>query len=110
VHDANNKPMKGVNVWLNAELLNFLAGCMEDLYGEKGVWSDDVADTNPKKILDALGKLGWERTKDAYGDKAIKSTHYPASTPPLVTDELRATVVLKRSGVLALDIRPFGMY
>jgi hypothetical protein len=101
-------PMKGIHLYLNEEILAFLAGALETLYGE-GIWDDDIAQKHPEKILDMLEKAGWVRHNDKFGDKAILSTTYPASTPPQSTDELRVTVILQKE-VLKLDCRLWGVY
>jgi hypothetical protein len=117
-----NMRMKGIYILPNAKTLDFLHGALEDLVGDEfdliskhdapndGAWDDDIADESPVRILDSLEHdYGWIRVKDKYADKAYKSMHFPASTPPRPTDELRVTVLLK-NGALHLDIRPWGQW
>jgi hypothetical protein len=101
-----NDPMKGLNIALNQQLLDFLWEARKEI---DDVFLEELVDKNPKKILDDLGEIGWTRVKDRFGDKAIKSRPYPASTPPRDTDELRVTLIL-RKGILYLDIRLWGSY
>jgi hypothetical protein len=108
-YHEENKPVRagGVHVMANAKLLAFLKGALTTI-GE--VWTDDVADKHPERILQRLEGVGWVRAKDSYGSKAIMSMSYPASTPPRETDEIRVTVILSKAGALKLDIRLWGTY
>ena len=112
-----NQRMKGLYIMPNAETLQFLFDCLEDLMGNGalpedngGAWDDDVCDENPVRILNALESIGWIRVKDKFADKAYRTMHYPASTPPLASDELRFTMLLKKDGSMHLDLRPWGQY
>jgi hypothetical protein len=110
--------MKGCHVMLNEELLEFLQEALYDLVpyaneqdytDPEPAYTDELCDSNPEQVLKNLEAKGWTRTDDKFGKKAIKSMQYPASTPPLETDEFRVSVVLQK-GVLKLDIRPWGVY
>jgi hypothetical protein len=110
----DNKMMKGANLVLNEKVLQFIQEALTDISGdgnEAPAYSDDLADENPTLVLKNLEDKGWERTMDRFGDKAVKSMPYPASTPALPTDELRITAVIDhRTKVLKLDIRPWGQW
>jgi hypothetical protein len=108
---VDNHPMKGFHGMLNQELLDFFWDVRKEV---DDVYTDAEAEENPDAIIDALCQLpGWIHEKDRFGNKAYRTTTYPASVPPLNTDELRITVVHpsgKRSGALYLDVRAWGQY
>ena len=101
-----NKPMKGLHVMLNQDLLDFLWEARKEI---DDIYTDELNEKNPATVLVRLGKIGWTTVSDKFGTKAYKSVTYPASNPPLSTDELRVTLI-NRKGALYLDIRPWGQY
>jgi hypothetical protein len=108
---TENYPMKGFHGMVNQEVLDFLWEARKEI---DDVYTDEVAEKNPDQIVTELCQLpGWIHERDKFGNKAYKTTTYPASVPPQDTDELRITVVNpsgKRSGALYLDIRAWGQY
>ncbi len=101
-----NRPMKGFHGMFNQELLEHFGKALDDL---TEVYDDEAADESPGEILAGLEERGWHKEKDKFGDKRYITTSYPASSPPLSTDELRISVIL-RKGALYFDLRPWGQY
>ena len=110
-----NKPMKGCHVMINEKLIEFLQDTLGDLIPpvlggrQPAAYSDDLCDRAPETVLSKLEDKGWTIENDKFGRKAYRAIQFPASTPPLPTDEFRVSVVLQK-GVLKLDIRPWGQY
>ena len=111
---TENKMMKGFHGMVNAELIAFINEAMAELSTAWASVGDDVVENNPDKLIKLLmDEYNWIHENDRFGNKAYKTTSYPASTPPLPTDEFRITLVNpkgQRAGCLYVDVRAWGRY
>ena len=103
---AEPKPMKGVHLMLSQALLDWVRGTLEIV---DNVYDANQNDENPEVIIKTLCmEHGFDYASDSFGKKAFKSTPYAANSEG---GELRVTVVLvKKTNVLMLDLRPWGTY
>jgi hypothetical protein len=98
-------PMKGAHLVLNQEVLDFIRESLEVI---AEVYSDEIHDSDPASVVNALEELGWGVTEDKFGYKVYNKITYAVNGHE--TGELRVTAVLKKGKELALDIRVWGEY
>jgi hypothetical protein len=106
-HDSKLKPMKGgAHLILSQDLLDFL---QDTLAIVNDAYTAEQNEEDPKVIIKTLAmEHNFEFDQDSFGTKALRTTPFPVNEHG---GELRVTVVLvKRTGVLNLDIRTWGTY
>jgi hypothetical protein len=98
------RPGKGAQFMLSQPLIDWVQDTMAII---NDAYDGEQNDADPKVVIKTLCmEHGFEYEKDNYGEKAYKSTPYPVTADG---GEVRITVVLvKKTGVLSLDIRPWA--
>jgi len=107
----DNKPLKGFHGIVNLDVIDFIDTALTEI---TAVWDDDCVAENPDAVLKRLmDEYGWVHENDKFANKVYKATAYPASTPPLPSDQFRVTLLNPkgtRNGALYLDMRAWGQY
>lgn len=102
---AKIRPGKGAQFMLSQDLIDWLMETMEIV---NNVYTGEQNEEDPEVIIKELClNHDFEYEKDSYGIHAYRTTPYPVTSDG---GEVRLNVVLVKSGVLMLDLRPWGNF